>query len=192
MATLTNMNRTARNAAILILFAIGILTLIVKESKNRSVSQWFQPPPVTVARSTPAPSVAAPSATPLPPHFPTTEGADLGKSRHVADEIPIEKVLATCWKRTDLEEPAAPEANLTVAEVTRLFGRLKKQEVIETTESGRKLGLILEPEIFKSGAAGTAVEKAATAESPAVLTDLQLRADGQLLHCRSALECRCL
>lgn len=159
-----------------------------------------------------SPSVAKPTSTPLPPHFPETEAGDLEHAAHVADEIPIEKALETCWRKsrktnveagsesepesdpeseTQSDSPATPAA-LTLEEIARLFGPLKKQEVLETTESGRKLGLLLEPQVFKSGAAGTVFEQNATADEPAKLVDLQLRADGQILHCHNALQCRCL
>lgn len=179
-----------RNAFVTLILGVVVFWLGY-ESNERGVFKMKRPSTEAVASAPPVasesattPSVAEASPTPLPPHFPTVEENDLA-AKKAHDEMSLSAAFSSCWVGAQ-EVPQPENAMMTLNDITTLFGKLKKREVLEKTEHGTKLGLILEPEIFLSGAAGTATEL------DGKITEFKLRADGRILQCQGAERCLCL
>lgn len=129
------------------------------------------------------PEPVEPTSTPLPMHFPTVEDDELHNSKRAASSLL--DAFKACWPQVEVSTDAASEA-MTLANIEKLFGKIKKREILETIDTNRRLGLLFDNTVFPGGAAGSATEANDT------LQDFQVRAAGQMLHCDDADRCECL
>lgn len=135
-------------------------------------------------------STAEPTPTPLPPHFPEIDMDDLKSVK--GEYVSISEAYKTCWPdRREIETPSSGQ--LTTLDIENLFGKIRKRELIETTDRGTKWGLLFDESVFQPHAVGSAIETPESAETATKsYRDLHLRAAGRMLHCENANSCECL
>lgn len=185
------MNNTKPPASLLRNIAVTVIIGTVvfwlgRESAERGVFKLERDVPngQAVIELLAVPEPAAPTPTPLPAHFPTIRGADIESDKN--SFLSLADACASCWKLKVNTSEIAPDGEITPLEAEKLFGRIKKREVLEKTAAKVKLGLIFSVEVFPTGAAGSATE------IDGRWTELQIRAAGRMLHCESPNRCQCL
>ncbi len=146
--------------------------------------------------STPITTSIEPTPTPLPPHFPDVEANDLRGEK--IGSVSIAEAYSACWPgRREVDLPQ--DGRLTNLDIENLFGKIRKRELIETTDKGTKWGLLFDESIFRPHAVGSAIEvpteksnENSDESSVKTYRDLHLRAAGRMLHCENANSCECL
>ncbi|CAN5466939.1 hypothetical protein BH10BDE1_BH10BDE1_25400 [soil metagenome] len=177
-----------KNLILTIVLAVLVLA-VAYESAKRGVFPLKREQVPVALNGEPSPPVESvePTPTPLPMHFPELETDDLRDSKRTA--MGLVEAFKSCWPKAPIMgEPDTNglAAGMTLANVEKLFGKVKKREVLEVHDASRRLGLLFDTAVFPAGAAGSATEDDDT------LRDLQVRASGRMLHCDNAERCECL
>lgn len=184
-----------RNLFLATALALLVLWIAYESAKQGVFTGWrskfgshFQPPTeVAALKSNPT----EPTPTPLPPHFPTVEDDEL------RDEFPVETQAAhglsqafkLCWPAaavTDAPLDKAMDTSASLEILERLFGKIKKREILEESDAIQRVGLLFDSTVFEKGAAGWAELKGNEVGT------FQLRANGRMLHCETPDICECL
>lgn len=135
---------------------------------------------------TPATEVEA-TPTPLPAHFPETEG-DLSREFH--GEKSLDEALHVCWPNHPIPDDVTLDATALEEEnLTKLFGKIERREDLE----GGRMGLLFSAagSTFAPRAVGSAIKS----ESPGRFQHIQIRAAGRMLQCETRGErvlCECI
>lgn len=170
-----------------ILLAVLVLAVAYESAKHGAFPlKRSRTDTAEVAAPTPAQS-AEPTPTPLPVHFPDVANDDLRDSKRAS--MDLTEAFKACWPKAPMmgePDSVGPAAGLTLANVEKLFGKVKKREVLEEIDASRRLGLLFDNTVFPAGAAGSAIE------ALDALTELQVRAAGRMLHCDNEERCECL
>jgi hypothetical protein len=173
-----------KNLIVTVLLAFLVIAVAYESAKRGVFRRTREHPTSESAEISAVPAdVAEPTPTPLPMHFPTVAEDDLGNSKRIS--AGLLEAFAACWPQA----PVAPDVlpgTMTLSSVEKLFGKIKKREILGKSDSGHRVGLLFDSTVFREGAAGSATE------SDGTIQDFQARASGRMLHCDDADRCECL
>ena len=171
-----------RNIAVVAVLG-AVVFWLGHESAERGVFKFKRDVQISSEKPS-SPEPAVPTPTPLPAHFPSIQESDLEISKN--GYLSLSEAYISCWKLKQNGSEIAPDGEITPLEAHRLFGKIKKREVLEKSETTVKLGLLFDTAVFVGGAAGSATE------TDGRWTELQVRAAGHMLRCDSPNRCECL